>query len=157
MGRRYLPCMLALAGLFVLRVLAQLIQAVRPVPFLPPFEAWHGAVLPYPLLVAVQIVVILMMVRILRQVQTDSIVPGQWKHRMCFVLGGIYFSFMGFRLCAGLTFLANHAWFSKSLPAFFHVVLAAFILTLGHYIYKKGAKPSLCSGGQTTNGEQQRD
>ena len=135
MCRRYFPWLLVLLGLFVLRALAQLVQAVYPVPFLPPFGAWHGAVMPYPLLVIIQVVVIVALTIVLWRVRSDAIVPSQWKYRVCFILGGIYFSFMAFRLFAGLTFLSDHPWFSKSLPAFFHVVLASFILLLGGYIY----------------------
>lgn len=139
MGRRYFPWMLALVGLFVLRVLAQLIQAVHPIPGLPPFEAWHGAVLPYPLLLATQVLLIVGLVYILRQVRADAIAPRPWQYRVCFLLGGIYFFFMAFRLIGGLTILADHAWFAKSLPAFFHVVLATFILMLGHYLRARRA------------------
>ncbi len=110
------------------------------VSVLPPFEAWHGAVLPYPLLVAVQVVIILMLAWIAWRVRNDTISPRRWKYRMCFGLGGVYFGFMAFRLLAGLTFLADHAWLSKSLPAFFHVGLATFVLVLGQYIYKQATK-----------------
>jgi hypothetical protein len=68
-------------------------------------------------------------------------------------LGGIYFAFMAFRLFAGLTFLEDHPWFSKSLPAFFHAVLAAFVLTLGHYLYRKATPPTLLGGGGSSNRE----
>ena len=44
---------------------------------------------------------------------------------------------MAFRLIAGRTFLADVSWFSKSIPAFFHVVLASYLLTLGHYIRRR--------------------
>jgi len=137
MGRRYYPWMLALVGLFAMRVLAQLIQAVHPTPVLPPFDAWHGAVLPYSLLLAVQVALILVLVWIVRRVRNDTLAPKPWQYRVCFLFGGLYFSFMAFRLVVGLTVLADHAWFSKSLPAFFHVVLATFVLMLGHYIYKR--------------------
>ena len=146
MGRRFFPWMLSLVGLFVLRVLAQLIQAVHPIPVLPAFDAWHGAVLPYPLLVVLQVAIILVLARVLWRVRTDSISPRRWKYRACFLLGGVYLSFMGFRLAAGLTFLADHGWFSKSLPAVFHVVLATFILTLGLYIYKRAMKTQVVLG-----------
>ena len=131
--------MLGLAGLFVFRVLAQLIQAVHPVYFLPPFNAWHGAVMPYALFVVSLAVVILLLAIALWRVRSDAIFPSPWKYRTCFTLGGFYFVFMAFRLIAGLTFLADHPWFSKSLPAFFHVVLASFIVVLGYHIYRKAA------------------
>ena len=135
MGSRYFPWLLVLFGLFALRVLAQFVQSIYPLPFLPPFEAWHGAVMPYPLLVFIQVVIIVMLTISLWRVRSDAIVPRRWKYRVCFTLGGMYFSLMTFRLFAGLTFLSDHPWFSKGLPAFFHVVLATFILLLGRYIY----------------------
>ena len=50
-------------------------------------------------------------------------------------------------LAAGLTFLADHPWFAKSLPAFFHVVLASFLLLLGHYILAKSRASTRDVGG----------
>ena len=142
MGHRYFPWMFMMTGLFAMRVLAQGIQALYPVPFLPPFQAWHGDVLPYPLLVISQIIILFVLAGILIRVKDDTISPSPWKYRTCFTLGSIYFLFMTFRLIAGLTFMADHPWFSKSYPAFFHVVLASFILLLGHYIYKSSPEPA---------------
>ena len=146
MGQRYFPWLVALAGLFVLRVLAQLIQAVYPVAWLPPFEAWHGAVLPYPLLVAAQCLIIGVLAWIIVRVRAEAITPRRWKVRVCFLFGGVYFGFMAVRLIGGLTVLGDHAWFSKTLPAVFHLVLAAFILLLGHYIYRRGAETAGAAG-----------
>ncbi len=153
---RYFSWMLVLAGLFGLRVLAQLIQAIYPLSFMPPFHAWHGAVMPYPVLVVWQLVVILVMAAVLLRVRADAVVPRRWKYRVCFSLGGLYFAFMAFRLIAGLTFLTDHPWFSKSLPAFFHVVLASFILLLGHYIYQKEANIPSDGDNPVTTGKEQR-
>ena len=147
MANRHFRWLFALAGLFVLRVLAQLIQAVQPVSILPPFDAWHGAVLPYPVLVASQIVLVLVFAIILVRVRRETIIPRRWKYRVCFALGGVYFAFMAFRFVSGLTFFVNDAWFAKHLPAFFHVVLASFILVLGHYIYRR-AMPDISQTGQ---------
>ena len=153
---RYFSWMLLLAGLSGLRVFAQLIQAIYPLPFIPPFQAWHGAVMPYPVLVVSQFVVVLVMVAVLLRVKADTVVPRRWKYWFCFSLGGLYFSFMAFRLLAGLTFLSNHPWFSKSLPAFFHVVLASFILLFGHYIYQKAVYPKSDGDNPVTAGKEQR-
>ena len=45
---------------------------------------------------------------------------------------------MAFRLIAGLAFLAEYAWFAKSIPALFHIILSMLILTLGQYLWKLG-------------------
>ncbi len=124
-----------LAALFVFRVLAQFIQSLFTLPLLPGFDAWHGGVLPYPVLLGSQIVIISILYAIIWRAGSGAIVPRRWKYRVCFALGGIYFSFMAYRLLAGLTFLAGHPWYSKSLPAFFHLILASFVLVLGWHIY----------------------
>lgn len=84
MGGRYFPWLLVLFGLFVFRVLAQLVQSVTPVPLLPPFGAGHGAVMPYPLLVVLQVVIVVALAIILWRVRADAIVPRRWKFRVCF-------------------------------------------------------------------------
>ena len=136
--QRYLPWMLALAALFVLRVLAQAVQWAGPVPFLPSFDTWQGSGLPYPALLASQVLIVALLARALVMVRSRSITPATWKHRACFVLGGAYFAAMAFRLAAGLTFLSDVGWFAESLPALFHLVLAAFVLLFGHYVYSAG-------------------
>jgi hypothetical protein len=49
------------------------------------------------------------------------------------VLGVLYFGSMSARLVLGLAVFSDVAWFAKPLPALFHLVLAGYVLTLGHY------------------------
>ena len=144
MGRRiHFPLLLLLSGFFALRVAAQLVQAVGEVPFLPPFEAWQGSSLPYPALLLLQVIILAVLIVVLCRVKAGTITPRPWQHRTCFVLGGLYFTVMVFRLVAGLTFLAEFEWFAKGLPAVFHIVLASLILVFGHHL--------LTLGNQRTN------
>ena len=137
-SRRHLWLMLLLSGLFSLRVAAQLVQAVYGVPFLPSFEAWQGSAIPYPALLGLQAGIVALLIGALRLVYADAIAPRPWKHQACFASGGLYFAVMAFRLIAGLTFLAEYAWFAKIVPALFHIILALLILTLGHYLWTSG-------------------
>ena len=130
--------MVLLSGLFILRVTAQLVQAVYEVPFLPPFEVWQGSAAPYPMLLGFQIGIIAVLVIVLWRMKAGALSLRPWKHRACFALGGIYFSVMAFRLIAGLTFLAEYEWFSKSIPALFHIILASLVLIFGHYLLTLG-------------------
>ena len=139
MGRLYFPWMAMLAGLFAMRVAGQLVQAVYELPFLPPFEAWQGLATPYAVLLSVQAVVIVVAAVVLRRVRADSMAPRRWKYQGCYVVGGVYLAVMAFRLTAGQTFLAEYDWFAKWLPAFFHLVLASFIMLLGHYLHGRAA------------------
>jgi len=136
-GKWHFRWMACFAALFGFRVVAQAVQRVHELPYLPPFDAWHGGVLPYPLLLASQIVIFALLIFVLRRLRTTGIAPARWRYRACFALGGAYFAFMFVRLAAGLTVFADHPWFSKTIPAFFHLVLAGFLLLLGHYFYSR--------------------
>ncbi len=132
-----LVAMSVFCALFILRVLAQLMQAIFTVEFIPPFEAWHGGGLPYSVLLASQMALIGWMSYVLHKVRNRTIRAKRWKYRTCLIFGGAYFAFMAFRWIAGMTFLAANTWFAKALPAFFHMVLAGFILLLGLHIRQR--------------------
>ena len=144
-SRLTLVLMSMLTALFVLRVCAQLLQALFPVDWIPEFEAWHTGLLPYPVLLAGQFGIIGLMSFVLHRVRNGNIRARLWKYRVCLVFGGAYFAVMAFRWIAGLTFLADQAWFAKSLPAFFHLVLASFILLLGLHIRRRVRNPKIFS------------
>ena len=142
-SRLTLVLMSVLTALFVLRVCAQLLQALYPVGWVPEFDAWQSGVLPYPVLLASQFGIIGLMSFVLHTVRNGTIRARPWKYRVCLVFGGGYFAVMAFRWVAGLTFLADQAWFSKSLPAFFHLVVASFILLLGLHIRQRKRNPKI--------------
>ncbi len=124
--------------LFSFRVGAQLLQSFYPVSFLPAFEDWHSGALPYWILVVSQIAIIAICLRITYQFITGTARPNFKIGKLCLVFGFIYFSIMLFRMIAGLTFAPDHAWLGARLPTFFHLVLASFLIIVGHYYYKFG-------------------
>jgi hypothetical protein len=126
--------------LFALRVTAQLVQWLRPTPFLPPFDAWQGSGLDYPVLLTSQLVILGLMGWGIRAVHSGARgrkSVGRWL----IALGVLYFGSMGARLVLGLTVLSDVAWFAKPLPALFHLVLAGYVLTLGHYHSRETVVP----------------
>jgi hypothetical protein len=141
-SRTYGWFMLLLAILFLARVLAQLVQFFFHLSFLPPFSAWQSGVLPYPMLIAAQVVIIISMIKIIKQYLRSQIVPNAKTAIIFIILGSIYFFFMVFRMIAGLTFASKDSWFHAPLPTFFHLVLATFILTIG-FFNKKYSKSDL--------------
>lgn len=132
--RLLLVAMSVLCALFCLRVLAQFLQKAFPVEWIPGFDAWQSGVVPYSLLLAVQLALIGWMSFVLHKVRNGTLRARRWKYRFCLVFGGVYFVFMAFRWIAGMTFLAGDDWFSRTIPAFFHLVVAGFILLLGVHI-----------------------
>ena len=117
-------------GLFFLRVVAQLIQSVAPLSILPPFSQFHGNVLPYPALLASQAVILAFMFYVNLRVRSGWR-PGFAAATGLRVFGVVYVAVMLFRLGAGLFGWIEHEWFHRPLPAFFHLVLASYVLALG--------------------------
>jgi hypothetical protein len=109
-------------------------------PFLPPFGAWYSGALAYPWLLASQILIIAVMAWVIAGFAKGSILARRKLGVWLLALGGIYFAVMLFRLIAGFTFAIDHHWLGAHIPAFFHIVLASFVLLVGHFHYKNGNK-----------------
>ncbi|MFP6888120.1 MAG: hypothetical protein VB997_11175 [Opitutales bacterium] len=125
--------MASLLLLFVFRIVAQFAQWIHPVGFLPAFDDWHSGVLPYPVLLTGQALVLAVLLRIVVTHGTDRCIA---RRRLGIVLltgGGVYLAVMCFRLLASVTFATADSWLGATIPAFFHVVLACFLLIHGHF------------------------
>jgi hypothetical protein len=130
----------SLCVLFAVRVLGQALQRWAPQLFLPPFEAFQGSRLPYWLLLSFQLLILAVMMRVARRVQSDRLVP---HHRIGFWLawaGAVYMVVALGRIAVGLAVPDAPAWFKTWIPAFFHVVLAAFVLVVSLY-HLRGTAP----------------
>lgn len=119
--------------LFCGRVLAQHVQSVAGIRFLPPFEAWHSGTLPYSLLLVSQILIIIVAGIVLVRVQKNLYDFSRRRGAVLLWLGNVYFLAMFLRFILGLTVLSSHTWFGSILPAIFHMVLAGFLIVLGVY------------------------
>ena len=100
---------------------------------LPPFDAWQGSALPYELLLSAQIAILAVMARLAWQVRADKLQRRAGVGRALTIAGWIYCSVMLIRLCIGVAAPAAPGWFKAWIPGVFHLVLAAFVLTLAAY------------------------
>ena len=130
-----------LLGLFCFRVGAQLLQLLYSVSFLPAFEHWQGGNLPYGWLLFSQVVIIYICTRTTLGIQrgTTTVKPSLGK--TLHVLGMVYFSIMALRLILGLSLLSDIHWFNSTIPAFFHLVLAGFMIATSQYHLQATPKP----------------
>lgn len=134
----YGSLMWLLAALFALRVSAQLLTLHYPKLPLPAFEQWHSEVLAYPVLVAFQLAILLLLGVLSYRVINNQVTPNTKKGKRLLILGAIYFIIMLVRLAISLTplhlsttyfpELSDISWFQRPLPSFFHLVLASFLL-----------------------------
>jgi hypothetical protein len=129
----YVYLLWVLILLFLLRVIGQMIQQLNSVSWLPPIDVWQGSSLPYGFLLSSQIIILGVMIRITRQHASARVQKNPIKGKWLLALGTLYFFGMSARLVIGLANLSSHPWFHKSLPAFFHLVLATFVLSLAAF------------------------
>jgi len=119
--------------IFCFRVVAQFIQFINPVSFLPPFEDWQSGALSYEILVVSQILIIFVLLRFVVRVGNGNELPDRKSGQVYLIFGLAYLGLMLFRLGAGLTFATDHSWFSARIPTLFHLVLASFLILLGFF------------------------
>jgi hypothetical protein len=133
---RYPLLLGACTALFVLRVLGQAVVAGWDVGFLPPFERWQSGLLPYPVLLAAQVVLVALMLKIVGDfARADGYFVRLRPRtgRILMGLGSLYALTMVVRYGVTMAAYPERRWFTGTIPIWFHFVLAAFVLTLGHY------------------------
>ena len=118
------------------RVIGQLVVALSAPRWLPPMEQWQSGLLPYPLLVVGQAVVLTLMVWI----STDfSRAAGFWvepRPRLGLAArlwSGLYFAAMIARYIIRMVRRPDQRWLGGTIPITFHIVVAAFQWTFGMY------------------------
>ena len=129
--RRYAWALWLLTGLFAFRVVAQ--PAALAFDGLPSFDSWDGGVLPYPVLLVTQFVILGWLVRTAWRFSTGDVVPHRRVGRVALAFGGVYFAVMFLRMLLGATTLSHVRWFASPLPTFFHLVLATYLLLYGYW------------------------
>jgi hypothetical protein len=141
--RRYQVLLLALIFLFAMRVGGQLLVAYVRVDFLPPFERWASGLVPYPLLVAIQFVLIAVMLAVVRDFARGagifvSLSPKTGQILIAFSV--LYALAMIVRYIVTMTMHPELRWFSGTIPIWFHFVLAGFIYLLGRFTIKNDGR-----------------
>ena len=134
----YAAILIITSLMFFFRVVAQLIQLLDPVKGLPQFEEWQSGVLPYPVLLSVQILILILLVKIVRNYIKGNVKIGRRRGVIFLFIGCVYFLIMFSRLICSIFFNKDESWFfDGTLAAFFHVVLSCFLIAHGHYLYRK--------------------
>ena len=126
-----------LAGLtllFAFRVAGQAIQRWMPQAVLPPFAAFQGSAIPYAVLLGIQLLLLVLMTSVAVRVGTRGVATHPTLAASLKIAGAIYFGAMLLRLVIGICAPNAPAWFSATIPAFFHLVLATYILVFAGYL-----------------------
>jgi hypothetical protein len=118
------------------RVLGQLIVAAYAPKWLPPMEQWQSGLLPYPVLLVGQMIVLTLMLWI----SVDfSRAAGFWvEPRPRLGLAALWWSYLYFgamitRYGIRMARRPDQRWFGGMIPIVFHSVVAAFQWTFGTF------------------------
>jgi hypothetical protein len=118
----------ACIGLFLLRVLGQLQVVLIAPAWLPPMEQWYSGLLPYPLLLPAQILILMLMTGLTVN-EMRPLRPAARRDWLRLV-SLIYFGAMLTRLILQFMRGADDVIAAGGIPIAFHWVLALFLLVL---------------------------
>lgn len=138
----YYPVLLGVfTFLFILRVLGQVLVGLFEVSLLPPFEQWYSGLVPYPVLLPIQILFIIVMLKVVFDFARGSgffVVPKSKAGVVIKWFSYVYFLSMVLRYIITMALHPELRWFSGTIPIWFHMVLAAFLYTFSHYHIRQG-------------------
>ena len=117
--------LVVLTGLFLARVAGQALVAFGGVAWLPPMDAWYSGLLPYPILLPLQALILVAQVTIDWQVWRGVGFFGRSRPRTGRALRG--FSYV-YALAMLVRWLLTR---THGIPIAFHWVLAAYLFMLG--------------------------
>jgi len=118
------------------RVLGQWLVVRGAAPWLPPMKEWYSGLLPYPWLLPIQILIILIFARISMDFTRGR---GFWVTTRPFFARGllvfayIYLAAMVLRYVLRMVLVPEARWFGQTIPIFFHWVLASFLIVVGRW------------------------
>ncbi|MGH7851917.1 MAG: hypothetical protein ACREP3_00635 [Candidatus Binatia bacterium] len=129
--------LLLLTLLFSLRVLGQALVEFFSVDWLPSTEAWASGLLPYSILLAIQLVMLIGMVKIVSDVWREggffAMASASWS-RFLIGFSAVYAGSMAARYILTMIFQPEMRWLGGTIPIFFHFVLASFLYTWGKFL-----------------------
>jgi hypothetical protein len=121
-------------ALFAARVIGQLETVLVEPDWLPTMDAWYSGLLPYPLLLPVQIAILMLMAVVawnprIRHGRFARANPRGAQALRLFAY--VYFVVMVLRLVVNVTDNGADFWREGAIPVAFHWVLALFLLVSG--------------------------
>lgn len=134
--RRLAPILWVLLGLFVLRVVGQVLVAFFGVGFLPPMKEWYSGLLAYRYLLPAQIVIVFLMTTICAQFSRGSgffVTPRPAFGKPTLYFGYVYFAAMVLRYILRMALVPEARWFGGTIPIWFHMVLASYVILFAFY------------------------
>ena len=133
----YRIILLACTVLLYFRVIGQVIVVVRAPRWLPPMDQWQSGLLPYPVLLLGQVIVLAFMTWIAVDFVRGygRFVDPRWPNAgtIFMWIGRLYFTGMVARYVIWMWRRPDQRWLVGTIPIIFHSVVAAFVYAFGRY------------------------
>jgi len=130
------PLLALITALFACRVVGQALVAFVGVSWLPAMEQWFSGVIPYPPLLIIQLLMLILMIRITGEIWrgtgTFAVIRPHWSDFLK-KFSAAYAGLMVLRYVLTMILHPEMRWLGDIVPIIFHFVLAGFIFVLGHY------------------------
>ena len=126
-----------LSAAFAARVFGQLLVAAFGVGFLPPMDAWYSGLIPYPVLLTCQLIIVAFQLEISRELWVGhgpASVSRPVLGRVLAWASLIYFLTMAARYLITSVILPEAGRFGDTIPIVFHWVLAAYLWILSRHL-----------------------
>ncbi len=135
--RPYAALLWALTAGFFLRVLGQALVAFLDVRGLPSMSEWYSGLVPYPLLLPIQLLIVALLVAVCSDFSRGTglfVEPRPRLGRWLRWLSGLYFAGMAARYAVTMALHPERRWLGTgTIPIIFHWVLAAFLFVFAHF------------------------
>jgi hypothetical protein len=124
----------ACVALFAARVVGQIESSLLAPAWLPDMDAWYSGLLPYPVLLPVQIAILMLMAVL---ASNPRITSGSFARahplaaQAMRLFAGVYFAVMAVRLAVNVDAHGMDFWREGAIPVAFHWVLALFVMVSG--------------------------
>ena len=132
----YVLILALLTLLFFFRIAGQALVAFSGVASLPAMEEWHSGLIPYPILVVIQVAMLLIMIKICMDICRASGFFAMHRPSWSPYLIGfsaLYVIAMASRYILTMFYRSGMRWYGGTIPIVFHLVLAGFLFVLGRY------------------------
>ena len=134
-----------LALLFALRVLGQALVAFFAVGFLPPMHLWYSGLIPYPVLLPLQLAILALQHRMVHDLWRGSghfslrrPRAGAWLQRIAW----LYAAVMALRYALSMILVPEMRWAGGAIPVCFHLVLAGYLRVYARHLQQTGEESS---------------
>jgi hypothetical protein len=144
MGRASAGLLALCAALFLLRVIGQALVAFAGVRWLPPMPRWYSGLIPYPVLLPIQVGILTLQAAVLRDVWRGAgrfALPRPRLGRFLHGFALVYAAAMALRWVLSGLLVPQSGFLGPAIPVVAHEALAAWLFVYARWLRRDTERP----------------